>query len=61
MLLLGIALLAISIGMLWMCLPDKGGAKPWLVRGGTDVLVAIVIVTCMGLGIIALIAGVSQT
>jgi hypothetical protein len=57
----GLALLAVSMITLWICLPGKQATKKWFLRGGLDVLAAIFIVTCLGLGIVALVVGISQS
>jgi hypothetical protein len=58
MLIFGLALLAITIIGLWLCLPGKDHkVKPYL-RGGADVLAAIMITCGLGVGTIVFIAGV---
>ena len=60
MLVVGLALLAASIVFLWLCLPKKNGElKPFLQRGG-DVLAAVIIVACFGVGIVVTIAGIAR-
>jgi hypothetical protein len=57
----GLALIAVSLITLGICLPGKQGTKKWFLRGGADVLAAILIVTCLGLGIVALVVGAAQS
>ena len=59
MLVVGLALLATSLVVLWLCLPSRqSGVKPFL-RGGGDVLAAIMITGCLGAGIVT-IAGIAR-
>jgi hypothetical protein len=56
----GIALVAIAIIGLWLCLPAKHSSMKWFLRGGGDVLATVAIVGCLGVGIIFLVSGVTQ-
>lgn len=60
MIVTGLALLAISIIGLWLCLPGKVLKTKSYLRGGADVLAAIVITCGVGVGIIMLIAGIAK-
>jgi hypothetical protein len=55
---IGLALLATSVVVLWVCLPAKGHLeKKSFLRGGADVVAAIVITACLGAGIVVTIVG----
>lgn len=57
-LLAGVILSVATIGGWWMSLPTADGkAKPWVVKNGTDVWIAIGITIGMALGIGSLIFG----
>jgi len=60
MLTLGLGLLAFSMIALWLCLPDRLGAKQRFLRGGLDTLASIVIVSSFGIGIVVLAVGMTQ-
>lgn len=60
MLLTGIALIVAALIGLWLCLPSAQSGKKWFLRGGADVLAAIAIVGCLGVGGVFLIAGIAQ-
>ncbi len=55
-----LALLAIAIVVLWLCLPGKDAKMKSYLRGGADVVAAILITCCFGAGIIVLIVGVAR-
>ena len=56
MLTTGLALLAITIFGLWLCLPATDGTVKRYLRHGLDVLAAIVITSGLGISIIFLLA-----
>ena len=56
----GIALVAIAIIGLWLCLPSEHSSMKWFLRGGGDVLATVAIVACFGVGIVFLVSGVTQ-
>lgn len=59
MLVSGLALLAFSIVLMWLCLPSKSGeTKPFLQRGGADVLAAIIVTGCIAVGTVLTIAAI---
>ena len=58
MLIGGLALFAISIVLIWLCLPGKGGeAKPLLRSDIAGVIAAVVVTGCLAVGIVLTIAG----
>ena len=60
MLVFGLALLATSIAVLWLSLPGRqSGVKPFL-RGGGDLLAAIIVTGCFGAGLVVTVAGIAQ-
>ena len=59
MLVFGLALLATSIVVLWLCLPGKSGVKPFL-RGGGDLMAAIIVTGCFGAGVVVTVMGLAE-
>ena len=61
MLVIGIALLAISILLVWLNLPAADGEiKPFLRRGGVTEMAAAVLTSAIAVGIVLTIAGIVQ-
>jgi hypothetical protein len=58
MLAIGIVMIAVSLIVLWLCLPKGGEPKPWMLRAGIEIVVSIFIVSTLGLGLIAFAAGI---
>jgi hypothetical protein len=58
-LLLGAKLLIASIGGLWFSLPVDGQMRAFA-RQGRDVFIAIAVTAGVGIGVIALIAGITS-
>ncbi len=56
---IGIALVAIAIIGLWLCLPSEHSSMKWFLRGGGDVLATLAIVGCFGVGIVFLFSGIT--
>lgn len=57
MITIGLALLALSILGLWLCLPGPNGMASRYLRYGLDVVAAIAITGGLGISIIVLLAG----
>jgi hypothetical protein len=57
MLTIGLALLALTIFGLWLCLPGADGAPSRYLRHGMDVLAAIAITSGLGISVIFVLAG----
>ena len=54
MLVVGLALLATSIVMMWLCLPgSQSGVKSFL-RGGGEIVAAIIVTGCFGAGFVVI-------
>jgi hypothetical protein len=56
----GIALIAIAIIGVWLCLPSEHSSMKWFLRGGGDVFATLALVVCFGVGIVLLLSGVTQ-
>jgi hypothetical protein len=59
MFLSGLAILAVSLIALWLCLPGADGQKKWFLRGGLDVLATIAITGGLGLSVVFMLASLS--
>jgi hypothetical protein len=60
MLVVGLALLAISIAVMWLCLPDRQSGVKSFLRGGGDTVAAIVITGCFGAGFVVIFASLAR-
>jgi len=56
----GLALFAITIVGLWLCLPGKDSKMKSYLRGGLDTFAAIAITSGFGLSVIFIVVGFTQ-
>jgi len=60
MLVVGLALLATSIVMMWLCLAgSRSGVKSYL-RGGGDIVAAIIFTGCFGTGFVVIFVSLTR-
>jgi len=59
MFLSGLAIFAVTLIALWLCLPGADGQKKWFLRGGLDVIATVVITAGLGLSAVFMLASLA--
>jgi hypothetical protein len=59
MFLSGLAILAVTLIALWLCLPGKDGKLQRFLRGGLDILAVIAITAGLGVSVVLMLAGLA--
>lgn len=57
MLTIGLALLAITVIGLWLCLPGKDSKRKSFLRGGADIAASVAITAGIGISLLLIVMG----